>query len=427
MWALRGGRGKPLPTPIALFERNLTNSSQDMQQTSINVQPVKGGSEQHNKREKKLDYVREEFSCLNEYWECDTQANRLAFCKENAKTKTGRKMQEKATPIREAVVVIKQETTMQDMKNLAAAFQERFGIETFQIAIHKDEGHHKGKEWKPNLHAHMVFDWTAHNSGKSIKLSRPDMVEMQTIAAEVLGMERGVSSDKKHLTALQWKNKREEEQQILLEAETKRLKVGKARKEAAIETAKSVSEGVKSLLGISTKEKEINTLRSEINRQKQEIKQITVYAQKKIAEEKQKALRAKEKEYSAQLMEVRRQRDTAIQRAKEFEQQAKYQKKRADLFAYFWTGVDKAVKAVVEFAEDNLHRFFSPSQVSDIDQALGNRPIEIRKALGYELIERAKKLLQPIHQLRLDNISRDVRDIAERKYISRDRGRSMSR
>ena len=178
-----------------------------MQQTSINVQPVKGGSEQHNKREKKLDYVREEFSCLNEYWECDTQTNRLAFCKENAKAKTGRKMQEKATPIREAVVVIKPETTMQDMKNLAAAFQEKFGIETFQIAIHKDEGHHKGKEWKPNLHAHMVFDWTDHNSGKSIKLSRPDMVEMQTLAAEVLGMKRGVSSDKKHLTAMQWKNK----------------------------------------------------------------------------------------------------------------------------------------------------------------------------------------------------------------------------
>lgn len=51
-------------------------------QTSINVQPVKGGSEEHNKRKKKLDYVRKDLSHLNEYWECDTQANRLAniFC-----------------------------------------------------------------------------------------------------------------------------------------------------------------------------------------------------------------------------------------------------------------------------------------------------------------------------------------------------------
>ncbi|KDS40534.1 mobilization domain protein, partial [Phocaeicola vulgatus str. 3775 SR(B) 19] len=50
-------------------------------QTSINVQPVKGGSEEHNKRKKKLDYVRKDLSHLNEYWECDTQANRLANIK----------------------------------------------------------------------------------------------------------------------------------------------------------------------------------------------------------------------------------------------------------------------------------------------------------------------------------------------------------
>lgn len=47
------------------------------QQTSIHVQPVKGGSEQHNKREKELDYIRPELSHLNEYWEKDTQTDRL--------------------------------------------------------------------------------------------------------------------------------------------------------------------------------------------------------------------------------------------------------------------------------------------------------------------------------------------------------------
>ena len=47
-------------------------------QTSVNVQPVKGGSEEHNKREKQLDYVRKDLSHLNQYWESDTQANRLA-------------------------------------------------------------------------------------------------------------------------------------------------------------------------------------------------------------------------------------------------------------------------------------------------------------------------------------------------------------
>ena len=106
-------------------------------QTSINVQPAKGGSEQHNKREKELDYVRKDLSHLNQYWESDTQANRLATIKELAKAKTGRTMQAKATPIREGVVVIQESTTMEDLHRLADAYRDRLGIEVFQIAIHR--------------------------------------------------------------------------------------------------------------------------------------------------------------------------------------------------------------------------------------------------------------------------------------------------
>ena len=77
------------------------------QQTSIHVQPVKGGSEQHNKKEKELDYIRPELSHLNEYWEKDTQTDRLENVKSRYLKSTGQKMQAKATPIREAVVVTK--------------------------------------------------------------------------------------------------------------------------------------------------------------------------------------------------------------------------------------------------------------------------------------------------------------------------------
>lgn len=175
------------------------------QQTSIHVQAVKGGSEEHNKRLKELSYVRKDLSHLNGYWQSDTQSNRLSSIKEITKAKTGRSLQDKATPIREAVVVIKSTTTMTDLHRLAKRLQDRFGIETFQIAIHKDEGHHKAKTWTPNLHAHMVFDWTDHETGKSIKLGRDDLVEMQTIVADTLGMQRGVASDRKHLNAVQYK------------------------------------------------------------------------------------------------------------------------------------------------------------------------------------------------------------------------------
>ena len=274
------------------------------QQTSIHVQPVKGGSEQHNKREKELDYIRPELSHLNEYWEKDTQTARLENIKSRYLKSTGQKMQAKATPIREAVVVIKSETTMEDLKKLSNAYRQRFGIDTFQIAIHKDEGYPKG-EWKPNLHAHLVFDWTNQETGKSLKLNRQDMVEMQTITADVLQMDRGVSSDKQHLTAQQYKSFAEETKLKQLEEEKarkekqmkdelERFKVAKARKEAAIETAKTLSEGVKGIFGQSSKDKTIKALREQINTKQKEIFDIKagmvgLKAQQEEQKEQQKA------------------------------------------------------------------------------------------------------------------------------------------
>ena len=212
-----------------------------MAQTSIHFQPVKSGSEEHNKREKELDYIHKERSSKNEYWQKDSQAARLAVIAETVKAKTGRKMQAKATPIREAVVVIEDTTTMGDLQNLAQRLQQRFGIEVFQIAIHKDEGYQKSKQLKLNLHAHLVADWTDHQSGKSLKLDRNDMAEMQTICAEVLGMERGKSSDKQHLSAIQYKIKAEEERAQVVEEENRKaareLEKAKAKKAEAEKAA----------------------------------------------------------------------------------------------------------------------------------------------------------------------------------------------
>ena len=213
-------------------------------QTSVNVQPVKGGSEEHNKREKQLDYVRKDLSHLNQYWESDTQANRLANIKALYQSKTGQKMQAKATPIREGVVVIQQSTTMEDLHRLADAYRDRLGVEVFQIAIHRDEGYQHSKEWKPNLHAHLVFDWTDHNTGKSVKLNRQKMAEMQTITAEVLGMERGKSSENKHLSAMQYKAEAEAQRAEQLQEQVAELNVTKAAKEEAINTIKTVGKYV---------------------------------------------------------------------------------------------------------------------------------------------------------------------------------------
>ena len=378
------------------------------QQTSIHVQPVKGGSEQHNKREKELDYIRPELSHLNEYWEKDTQTDRLENIKSRYLKSTGQKMQSKATPIREAVVVIKSETTMEDLKKLSDAYRQRFGIDTFQIAIHKDEGYPKG-EWKPNLHAHLVFDWTNQETGKSLKLNRQDMVEMQTITAEVLQMDRGVSSDKQHLTAQQYKSFAEEAKLKQLEEEKarkekqmkdelERFKVAKARKEAAIETAKTLSEGVKGIFGQSSKDKEIKALRKQINDLQQ--LQINSKAQSiqtigQIQQEAQKAVNAKEREYSAALADARRQRDEAYKQTKISSQSIKTQKKRGDMLQdivfSLWEAAVDAVNVLCRYLSlPHLNVDFSREDIAKIEKAMrGASSIEEREERGRCLVKLA--------------------------------------
>lgn len=133
-------------------------------------------------------------------------------------------MQKRATPIREGVVVIEPGTSMQQLKNFAEQLHARWGIKTIQIHTHKDEGYtpeDRPGEWKPNLHAHMIFDWTEDN-GKSLKLKKQDLAEMQTMLADCLGMERGVSSDRKHLNSIQYKAMKEAERVIELENRAER-------------------------------------------------------------------------------------------------------------------------------------------------------------------------------------------------------------
>lgn len=150
------------------------------------------------------------------------------------KEKTGRAMQAKATPIREGVIVIKQDTTIEQLRGLADAIEQRWGIKTLQIYTHMDEGHTDSEgSWKPNLHAHIVFDWVDHTTGKSIKLSRQDMAEMQTMVADCLDMERGESSDLKHLGAIQYKTQAEEQRLRTLKEQT--MKEEQVREQARAE------------------------------------------------------------------------------------------------------------------------------------------------------------------------------------------------
>ena len=193
--------------------------------TSINFKNVQSDSETHNFRKKTFDYIRKDLTPKNEYWKEQKIADRIlkieAYCKE----KSGRKLQKNAMPVREAVVVIKENTTMQDLHNLAKRLEEELKIRVFQIVIHKDEGHYDkdSKEWKPNYHAHLVADWQDLQTGKTLKHQSFDYSKMQDLAAECLDMERGIAGSKRRLEALEFKiQQKEEELKILTEQNNER-------------------------------------------------------------------------------------------------------------------------------------------------------------------------------------------------------------
>lgn len=177
----------------------------------------------HNRREKKYDYVREDLTHLNESWEKESIQDARKRIEETYVKNVGQKMQKKATPIREGVVLIKPGQTMADLHRLKDKLEEKFGIKTIQMYIHRDEGHWKAKDFKQNLHAHMVFDWT-DEKGKSLRLKREHLSELQDITANVLQMERGQKNNaRKHLKPVEFKVKIATEQLNKLQQEQQEL------------------------------------------------------------------------------------------------------------------------------------------------------------------------------------------------------------
>ena len=337
------------------------------QKTSINIKPCNtGSSEEHNKRKaeylarinKERLYIRTDLMASNEAWVAPELGNSSLTDRYNqiarmVKEKTGRVMQTKdrervnkktgkvtivrgSTPLKEGVVVINESTTMEQLQRFCEVCKERWGITPLQVFIHRDEGHYSNPQdpttWKPNLHAHIVWDWMNHDTGKSCKLDEKCMGEMQTLLAECLEMERGISKDltgKKHLERTDFiiaKQKQEAEQakaekekavtaKAKAEAERNSIEVenkAKAERSAALDseiadkqkkrdairknTVDGILNSVGSLVGIgktATLEKEYKQLVQEYDRLKKAFKPTVIKEvekqTKELASEKQKA------------------------------------------------------------------------------------------------------------------------------------------
>ena len=274
-----------------------------MAKTSINIKPcLVTSSGAHNRRlaeylaniRKEKIYIRTDLMAKNETWvspelgdtSLEERSRQIAAM---VKKKTGRAMQTKdrkrvnkktgkvtvvrgSTPIKEGVVVIKEDTAMEQLRHFCEVCKERWGITPLQIFIHRDEGHYETPgdktTWKPNYHAHIVWDWMNHDTGKSCKLLPQDMSQMQTILAEALGMERGTSKEltgREHLERTDYiiaKQKQEAE----LKAVKGELRTEKLKNSAA-EVGTTILDGIGSMIGTSKvkrQQQQIDTLKQEV-------------------------------------------------------------------------------------------------------------------------------------------------------------------
>ena len=384
--------------------------------SSIHIKPCNvKSSGAHNRRTaeymrnigKSKIYIVPEQTASNEQWinpgfgDPDLQVH-YDNIKRMVKEKTGRAMQEKererkgkngktikvagCSPIREGVLLIRPDTTLADVQKFGEECQRRWGITPLQIFLHKDEGHwlsgqpeagdkesfKVGERWfKPNYHAHIVFDWMNHDTGKSQKLNDDDMMAMQTLASDILSMKRGQSkaeTGKKHLERNDFIiEKQKEEMNRLdatrqyrehqLETANQKMQEVESRTNILIETAHQKQQQSKDL------DKAISEKRSKLNREKgSELLNAAVG----WATGKSKALKNEIEDLRSEI--------STHEETTRFKNRIAWQNhiigclsflllKTSDIFR-------KAVNCIIRLARDYYKPRFDTEQVSDIKKAL---------------------------------------------------------
>lgn len=209
-----------------------------MKATSVNMRPCRiSAAERHNRREHDLDYINKELTPRNHNVEWVPVSEQLDKIRKEYKRVTGQRLQPTSQPIQELVLVVEESTTAAQVEYFCDLIKE-LGMTPLSYSIHKDEGHFDAFDnWIPNFHAHIIVDTTCwehkqvlrpqktHGKNKidqatgkpvmipvdgyakTIKFTRSDLSKLQDIAAEATGMKRGVSSERHHEEARQYKAK----------------------------------------------------------------------------------------------------------------------------------------------------------------------------------------------------------------------------
>ncbi len=463
------------------------------QKTSINIKPCNlGSSSPHNRRSaeylanirKEKLYIRTDLMAKNEAWVApelgDTSlVDRYKQIAAMVKEKTGRAMQTKdrervnkktgkvtivrgSTPLKEGVVVIKEDTTMQQLQNFCEVCKQRWGITALQIFIHRDEGHYinpgNPATWKPNLHAHIVWDWMNHDTGKSCKLDEKAMSEMQTLLAECLEMERGISKEitgKKNLERNDYiiaKQKQEaerakaEKEAALVakeKAETERRSIegeNKAKEQYGLSLDNEIADNEKqlkderkskmdsildsvgSIVGVgksATVEKENAKLKAENERDKALAQNRSLAMERdKVVRQLQEQKDGEQQRISQAVLEATEGKDKTIRLL----QGALKNSKRilnliADMLCHASEVFKRAVMAIIHFGTEQHKSVFASSEAADIKSVMQEygETTEQQKAVGEWLCDYAENR-QPFDEIKHRQTRNEVADVANGAY-----------
>lgn len=199
--------------------------------SSIHFELSKSHITAHNDRTLKPSYLKgKEYECSLSSDDAQALYQKLLNdAVKNYTDRTGQKPQFHEDKLKwSAVVNIKPDTTMQDLKKLAEHFENKYGFQCYQYAIHKDEGtplfedtektkpklDKDGNQiFKPNLHGHLEF-LMLNKQGitcfKKKDFGIKKMKQIQTEVAEILDMKRGQeNSQAQRLTHQQYKQEQE--------------------------------------------------------------------------------------------------------------------------------------------------------------------------------------------------------------------------
>lgn len=225
-----------------------------MRKKVIDFRPLREAGKKKKREVKKMNNTECSVVCVDS-WCSSTVEERLDSIRRNAKQRTGRSLQAKAVPIREAFIDLPSPKDIRVFHRLREELYKNFLVDIFYIDIFS------------NQTAHVIADWTDHQTGLTLKLSRLDLSQLQDVTADILGIDRGFS-----IADL---NKKE-----------KNLR----REIAALELVKAGTQNLLGRLGMSQKDKVITLLKEKI----QQLESQLAEKDEELSNEKRKILQLEE-------------------------------------------------------------------------------------------------------------------------------------